>query len=181
MTCIAGIEVNGAIYMGGDSAAVGGWDITPSRLRKVFIKGDFVIGYTTSFRMGQLLQYHLVVRKQKDGEDDLRYMVVAFVEAVRECLKEGGFTKVSDEREAGGKFLVGYKGKLYCIESDFQVNSDRRGLMAVGVGSDYALGNLWAVRGLLPVERVKAALECAGNFSIGVCSPYYIECLESKE
>ena len=67
MTCIVGLEHDGKVYMGGDSAAVGGMDVYPSRIPKVFQAGRYLIGYTTSFRMGQLLQYGLdkIARKRK--------------------------------------------------------------------------------------------------------------------
>jgi len=39
----------------------------------------------------------------------------------RECFKEGGFATKEDEKEIGGNFLVGIQGRLFCIESDYQV------------------------------------------------------------
>jgi len=177
MTCIVGLEAEGKVFIGGDSAAARGWDIFPTRLRKVFKREKFLIGYTTSFRMGQLLQCKLTVREREEDEDDLNYLVVGFVEAVRDCLKTGGFTKVKDEKEEGGEFLVGYDGRLYRIESDFQVNSSRNGLMAAGSGEAYALGNLLATGHLAPRKRIVAALRAAARFSNGVCPPFYVEVL----
>lgn len=180
MTCIVGLESGGKVYMGGDSASASGWDISATRLKKVFKRNGFLIGYTTSFRMGQLLQHSLEVRLQKGDEDDLQYMVTVFIEAVRKCLKDGGFAKVENEREEGGLFLVGYRGTLYEVHSDFQVNSYRDGFAAVGCGDNFAFGNLWATEGLEPEDRIMKALEAAGHFSGGVCPPYYVECLEGE-
>ena len=104
MTCIVGVEHNRRVYMGGDSAAVAGWDISQTAERKVFMVGDFIIGYTTSFRMGQLLEYELRL-PEYDGPPNMGYMVTRFVPAVRACLKDGGFTKVENNREEGGLFL----------------------------------------------------------------------------
>lgn len=181
MTCIVGLEADGKVYMGCDSSSASGWDMTVTRLRKVFGRNDFLIGYTTSFRMGQLLEHQLAVELQKDNQEDLAYMITIFIEAVRQCLKDGGFTKVENAQEEGGTFLVGYGGILYCVQSDFQVNSNVYGLDAVGCGAKYALGSLWATRALSdPKERVLKALEAAGQFSNGVCAPYYVEYLEAK-
>ena len=60
MTCIIGLVADGRVYLGGDSAAVHGWTRRRTRLRKVFRKGPFLVGYTTSFRMGQLLEHQLL-------------------------------------------------------------------------------------------------------------------------
>jgi len=181
VTCIVGLEVDGKIYMGGDSASTSGWNTRVTRLRKVFRLNGFLIGYTTSFRMGQLLEHQLGVDLQKDDQEDLEYMITTFIEAVRKCLKDGGFAKVENEQETGGLFLVGYRGVVYCIEQDFQVNVSVDDLDAVGCGAHYALGSLRATRDSSnPEERVRKALEAAGYFSNGVCPPYYVECLEVK-
>lgn len=181
MTCIVGLEAGGKVYMGGDSASTSGWDINVTRLRKVFRQGDFLIGCTGSWRMAQLLQYSLVVRPQKDNEDDMQYMVTGFVEAIRTCLKEGGFAKVEDEKEEGGTFLVGFKGRVYTVENNFQVCSTSDAFTAIGCGDKYAMGNLWATKQGRPRERILAALEAAAHFSNGVCAPFYVEVLPGLE
>lgn len=174
LTCIVGLETETGIIIGGDSAAANGWDIHASRLKKVFKQGEFLIGYTSSFRMGQLLQYKLSVEQQKNEQSDLEYLATTFIDAVRECLKEGGFRTVENEQESGGQFLVGYKGKLYAVDSDFQVNSSVDGFMAVGCGASFALGSMWSNQNLSPKKRVKKALKAAGHFSNGVCGPYRV-------
>ena len=90
MTCIVGLVQKGTVYIGADSASVSGWTSRVTRLPKVFRRGPFLIGYTTSFRMGQLLEHALAVPPQGDESDDMRFMVTTFVESVRALLKERG-------------------------------------------------------------------------------------------
>lgn len=45
MTCIVGLAVNGKTYIGGDSAGVGGYDLTIRRDAKVFTNGEFAMGF----------------------------------------------------------------------------------------------------------------------------------------
>lgn len=52
MTCIIGFIKNKKVYIGGDSAGVGGSHVTIRRDSKVFKNGNFIMGYTSSFRMG---------------------------------------------------------------------------------------------------------------------------------
>lgn len=51
MTCIVGLEHNGRVYIGADSAGVSGWDLTVRADKKVFRNGSFLFGFTDSFRM----------------------------------------------------------------------------------------------------------------------------------
>jgi len=57
MTCIVGLVENGKVYIGGDSAGVAGLDITTRKDEKVFQKENMIFGFTSSFRMGQILRY----------------------------------------------------------------------------------------------------------------------------
>lgn len=179
MTCIVGLETENGVMIGSDSAAVtDGWGINASCLKKVFGHGEFLIGYTSSFRMGQLLQYKLSIKPQTNKQSNLEYLATMFIDSVRKCLKEGGFSKVENEQEEGGQFLVGYRKKLYRVDADFQVNSHIDSYMAIGCGACFALGSLWTSKDLPPEKRVRQALEAAGHFSSGVCEPYYISQIE---
>lgn len=96
MTCIVGLVDKGKVYIGGDSAGVNSfWDLTIRADSKVFINGPFIMGFTSSFRMGQLLRYKLKTpsRFKNDGtqKEIYEYMVTDFVDAVRQCLKDGGY------------------------------------------------------------------------------------------
>lgn len=176
MTCIVGLVHEGRVFIGGDSAAVGGWRTRPSAVSKVFVKGPFAIGYTSSFRMGQILEHYLEVPEQAPGTDDMAFMVRVFVEQVRQCLKERGFSKVENNQEEGGTFMVGYRGRLYLIWDDYQVSEYQDGIAACGSGEAYALAALHALRarGLSPETRVLSALDAAQYFNIGVRGPFMV-------
>ena len=172
MTCIVGIEQDGFVHIGGDSAGLSGWSLTVRADEKVFINEPFVMGFTSSFRMGQLLRYKLTVSGKPAEMDDVEYMSTWFVDAARQCLKTGGFATVENGREGGGSFLVGYNGRLYLIGSDFQVGRAADGYSAVGCGADIALGVLYATVGLDPPTRISLALSAAERFSGGVRGPF---------
>jgi hypothetical protein len=164
--------------MGGDSAAVSGMDIQVCSNPKIFKIRDFVIGYTSSFRMGQLLQYNLDLpeRSTESPGTDLEYLVAEFIPAVRKTLSIGGYTTIVNNNESGGVFLVAYKRKAYCVWHDFQIIRNDAGFVACGSGESYAIGAL-GVMDLLngnPVEAVRKALEVAGRFSAAVRPPYYV-------
>lgn len=179
MTCIVGLVHRGTVYIGGDSASVQGWTSRITRLPKVFRRGPFLIGYTTSFRMGQLLQFGLEPRVQAAGEDDMRFMVTEVAERVRLLLKERGVAKVESNAETGGQFLVGYRGRLFSMQQDFQVNEMADGYDAVGSGAEYALGAMRALSKSPPIPRLKRALEISAHFNMGVSGPFFVKKLPS--
>lgn len=170
MTCIVGLVDKGNVYIGGDSAGVAGLSLSIRADEKVFSNGPFLMGFTTSFRMGQLLRFKLDPPKQTVGTPDFKYMVTHFIDAVRSCFSDSGFGKV----DTGGTFLVGYNGKLYTVYDDFQVAIPGTPYAAVGCGSDLALGAMFASSKKKPEERITTALEAASTFSGGVAPPYTI-------
>ena len=176
MTCIVGVpQGGGRVVMGADSAGLCDWDLTVRADAKVFTRGPFLMGFTSSFRMGQLLKYRLDVPEHPEGMADLEYLSTAFVDAVRECLGDGGWRKKEHEREEGGTFLVGYRGRVYEVESDFQVGEPAAGYAACGCGARIALGALHALGVRVPpTERVRRALEAAEALSAGVRGPFVI-------
>jgi hypothetical protein len=182
VTCIVGLvdSAHGRIYMGGDSAGVGYYNLTVRRDPKVFRNGPYLLGFTSSFRMGQLLRFAFQPPTHPDGMDIERFMATTWVDAVRECLKAGGFARKNSDAEEGGTFLVGYRGRLFRIENDYQVGEALDGYDAVGCGADLALGALYA-SGLAQrnsAERVFWALEAAERGSAGVRGPFTLEVLE---
>lgn len=158
--------------MGGDSAGVSGLALTVRADEKVFASGEFIMGFTGSFRMGQLLRYSLAVAGKPEAMDDIEYMSTWFIDSVRACLKKGGYSRTYDGQESGGVFLVGYRGRLYVVYSDYQVGRPADGYSAVGCGEDIALGALYATRHQAPAERIETALDAAERFSGGVRGPF---------
>jgi hypothetical protein len=181
MTCIVGFVDGDTVWMGGDSAGVAGWDLTVRADAKVFRNGPMLFGFTTSFRMGQLLRYALRVPDHDPRVDLDKYMATTFVDAVRQCLKDNGWAEREREQERGGTFLVGYCGQLFCVESDYQVARPMDGYDAVGCGDQAARGALYATRHLSGRERAELALRAAERHSAGVRAPFVIDALGPAE
>lgn len=174
MTCIVGISNGTTVFLGGDSASVGGLDISRTLHPKVFKNGSYVMGYTTSFRMGQLLEFATLPEPTKpDCKNLYKFMITKFVPAIRTIFKDGGYLKVKESQENGGTFLVGLKGNLFIVDSDFQVQQKPEHFSACGCGDNVALGALFALRDTPPRDRLRIALEAAEAYSAGVRSPFH--------
>lgn len=112
--------------------------------------------------MGQLLRYAGTLPDPPKKMADLDgFMVTGFIDAVRTILTNGGYKQVKDGVEQGGTFLVGVRGRLYQVGSDFQVGRARAGYDACGSGYMVALGSLFSTRHLLPAKRISTALMAA--------------------
>jgi ATP-dependent protease HslVU (ClpYQ) peptidase subunit len=178
LTCIAAVTDGKTVWMGGDSAGIGGWELTVRADPKVFRVGELAIGITDSFRMGNLLRFRLAVPAIPDDGDLFEWASTAFIDAVRDCLKAGGHAERDKEREAGGTFLVGVRGRLFQVNTDYQVGEAADGYDAVGCGHAYAKGAMHALGPLSvtlsPTEKVRRALEAAERHSAGVRGPFTI-------
>jgi len=175
MTCIVGLVHDGVVYMGGDSAGVTGYDIATRADEKVFTNGDFIMGFTTSFRMGQILRYSFDPPEQSVKKDDMKYLVTDFIDNVRNAFSDAGFLSKDDGVEEGGTFLFGYKGSLYQVDSDFQIGRPLDKFAAIGCGGQIAMGAMYASKNNPdPITRITQALEAAEAFSAGVRRPFIV-------
>lgn len=178
MTCIVGLVDNGHVYIGADSAGVepGSMSLNTRADSKIIRNGEFLMGFTSSFRMGQLLAYVLKPPSVPPTGDTMAFMVAEFVEAVRTCLKDGGYAKKKDEEESGGQFLVAVRGRLFCVHGDYQVEETTCGYAACGCGDQIARGSLYTSVGqYTPEVRLKLALKAAAEHSAGVHPPFHVE------
>jgi len=183
MTCIVGVVENGTVWLGADSAGASAetGQVEIRSDEKVFVRGPYAMGFTTSFRMGDLLRYSVVLPIPTEDERDLRgFMVIRFIDAVRDALNKGGFATKKDQVESGGNFLVGIRGHLFEIANDYQVAEVACQFAAVGSGWQLALGALHA-GGSLPVkERIYKALEAAERFNAFVRRPFRIVSVDGR-
>jgi len=184
MTAIAAIvDDEGTVYMGGDSAGVSDLHVSVRKDPKVFKNGLFIMGFTSSFRMGQLLHYAFTPPEHPKNIGVDRYMNTIFIDAIRDCLIEGGYAEIKSNREHGGTFIVGYKGRIFEIADDFQVGFPATSYTAIGCGYELCLGSLHSTEKIKAdaKTRIKMALKAAEAFSGGVRGPFVIQSLKKEK
>jgi ATP-dependent protease HslVU (ClpYQ) peptidase subunit len=183
MTCIVGIREKNRIVIGADSLGSNGFTKTIRHDKKVFINNGMIFGFTSSFRMGQILEYSFVPPEQSRKENDFKYLVNTFIPALIETYSKKSYLRKSSDQAVGGEFLLGYKNKLYKIEGDFQVGIAADEFDACGCGENFALGSLHTTKhlklDLTSEERIKLAINAAAEYSSGVGGPIKIMTLES--
>lgn len=191
MTCIVAVVSDGTIHMAADSATTDGWG-TQDRLAtsKVFRSGDMLFGCSGSSRLAQILQYVFrPPRHVKDVEEDqvieretTAFLVTEVVPALRGALDHEDALVTRDNTAAllgNSSFLLGYRGHLYTVCSDFQVHENTDNFAATGSGSEVAVGALYASGHLAPRERLEQALEAACRYNAYCRPPYTFQTLEA--
>ena len=183
MTCVVGlvekIKDKKIVWMGADSA---GTNMQTLAIRtrldpKIYVNDEYIFGYTDSFRMGQILARSFLAPLIPEGMDNYTFMITHFVEEIRRCFKEGGYSKIENNEETGGEFMVGFRGTIYHIFSDYQVGINRENYDAIGCGEEFALGSFFSTDGFIknPKKRIITALKCAAYFSAAVKEPFFVE------
>lgn len=153
MTCIVGIRHATGVLLAGDSVGVnGGGSAQMRKDPKVFrLNRHVAIGYTSSFRMGQLLRFNLSLPAivdavgDKRSDDAFEWAVKEFVPACRTAFRDGGYGTVTPD--VGGFFLLAVRDRLFEIQSDYQVAEPVPSYVSTGSGEDIALGALHVLAG----------------------------------
>lgn len=176
MTCIVGL-VEEKVYIGADSLAMTGYVQQTMTATKVFRTKDCIIGYSGTVRMANMLQYGFVPPEHPADMGTDEYLATLFVDAIRSKLKEKGVAAKQNEQETTtGSMLVGYRGRLFKICSDYGLMEASSGFDAVGSGTEIALGAMHATKdmSLQPLKRIHLALEAASDLCHGVRGPFTI-------
>src|SRR3954469_20148546 len=189
MTAIIGlVDEHGNVHMGGDSAGTTNQgDQSVLLNQKVFSPEHgpwFLFGCCGTFRLAQVLQYAFVPPLPPGPKVSLEaFMATVFVESVKKLFRQTGLMHTDNTgAEVGHTFLVGYQGRVFKIEDNFQVLADARKYTATGTGESVALGALYATDGLAPPEqRIQLALSAAAHYNAMVREPFHVHSLPFRE
>jgi ATP-dependent protease HslVU (ClpYQ) peptidase subunit len=176
VTCIIGVVQHDVVYLGADSCVSNSSSQEITARSKVCAVGDFLVGASGYVRFNNILTYQFTPRAQEPGEDDEHYVVVAFADALRLRLKELGYVNTDEGQDTmtHNDALLAYHHQLYYLSTNFSVTTNRDNLFAIGSGSDFALGAMWAMRDVEVETRIRTALEISAHFAVGVAEPFVV-------
>lgn len=173
MSCVVGLLQNGKLYLGADGfATTEGGERRPIICNKIFTNNKYFIGFTGSVRHGQLLTPKNFTPPES---------IYDFADAAREIFVEKGAILTSEvgQQIHSSNLLIGYNGRLYELLIDFQLNEVFGSFTAIGSGSPYAMGSLFATKKWnSPEKRIMNALNAASEFDTSCGLPYQIEVVE---
>lgn len=183
MTCIVGIESKNSVWLGGDSAATGS-DGSQMLIadKKVFVNGNVAFGICGSPKIIDPLRYYDFSRIDKT-QDIREYVATSLVPQIKDAFKASGC--VVEHPEHGeifsGAVLFGVAGKLFRMESNFQLITDAFGFDSVGSGADIAIGSLHSTKkDSRARRRIMTALEASAIANAGVRPPFSIVSVKGR-
>lgn len=177
MTCIVAVKQNGIIYMGADSGC--GLDTGETFIletKKIIKKDNMLLGISGFPRVINLVQYGLIFPVD-ECDDPMEYLVRDFVPSFQKCLESYGFCRCEDGvlHVPDSRILIGYKGRLFQVEANFQVIETIDDFAAIGSGCQVALGSMYSSQMKEPQERLELALDSAERYDNMVSSPFNFE------
>ena len=168
MTAIAGIESEGRVLLGADSAVSWGDTIIACKNPKVWSHGGVVLGVAGDARACDVVRYHMTV-PPFDGICPSAWAARELAAAFRAAVKSTATSETSCD------MIVGVGGKLVGIDQDGGVIRFPDGYGAIGAGGPLALGALYATETamrLSPRQRIVTALEAAALYCPSVRGPW---------
>jgi ATP-dependent protease HslVU (ClpYQ) peptidase subunit len=140
VTCIVAMVDNNSIYMGADRGASDDDSIVSLSNPKVYIKGDWIFGFSGSLGTGQLMQC-ITLPIVKDTDDVFVIVRTTIVKLLKDAIDIYG----SESSDHTADFLIGCKGRL------FEMSTEDWGVVevdevAIGSGGAFALGSLYSTK-----------------------------------
>lgn len=170
MSTVIGIKHGKDVWIGSDSrGTTEDGCVRSGDCIKVFRNAEYLIGFIGTVRGGQILMPPFF-----DPPDQIEW----FPDALREHVADKGCMIVEDNHCQAQlcNFLIGHKGKLFEILSDFHMGMIKS-FTAIGSGSHFAYGSLQTTKlmGMKgPEERLMMALKTAAHFDVSTAKPFKI-------
>jgi hypothetical protein len=136
VTLIIAVKTSDGVIIQGDKNGFSGWgEVSRRHDAKVFIKGAWGIGFTTSYRMGQILRDKLTGDIAKGGMEAAAF---ALVEEARAELEKNHYSKLENNQAEGGTWIATEGSHIICIQDDYAYNVVADDYCCVGCGARYA-------------------------------------------
>lgn len=153
---------------------------------KVAESGRYLLGAAGDVRAINIL-HHVFVPPTPSftgGGPKLDHFITQrFIPSLRNCFEVNGYATPDNDTkehiaEHSSQILVVVNGMIYIIDGDYSWTSDKTGIYAIGTGSSYALGALYALTNGKEMTLTKArtainkALSIASKFDPYTGAPF---------
>jgi len=177
MTLIASyIDKDKTVWLCGDSIGCSENNKTTRADMKIFYKDGYVVGFTSSYRFGQIIRHYVklpaIPKKTRNHNH-----IIKIIELISEKLHDNHWGQELNNHRWGGQLIIGWPGNLYSIDTDFQYSQSVDPFLCVGSGSNYALGALSSLSSntiLKPEGLLLQAARTSSKFCATVGPPYHI-------
>lgn len=146
---------------------------------KVAQKGRYLLGAAGDVRAINILHHSFnppVPPFRNGGEHLDEFITTKFIPHLQVCFENTGYAMpdLAEDKthmaEHSSTILVAINGVIYIIDGDYSWTSDRTGIYAIGTGSSYALGAIFALSGGKTMTLQKA--KTIANKSLSITSKF---------
>ncbi|MCD0155828.1 hypothetical protein [Deinococcus sp. 6GRE01] len=179
MTVIAALAHDGQVFMASDNVATGNraYQVTNSKIHQ---NGPLLIGLSGSVVVSDIIEHGWTPPSRAHGESAERFLAWTVSRSLRTLLREQAHVSTDRDGEyVNLNALIGYEGRLYYLSTEFSVLSLTAPFEAIGCGSDYAMGVLYAYSRMdgaarpSPEEQLTRAVEAACQFDVHCAPPIH--------
>ena len=185
MSILVGLIRDKKCYIGADSIAVLGDSKRTNKDGKLFKLGNrMLVGFSGSYRAAQVVKHSIKLPSdRKINSDPFQFIMHDFIPTVRNVLSENEciYMGTEETERFAVSFIIGYKGRLFTVLSDFGVTEVDDSFTAIGCNHEYAIGAMKAYEkaGLLkknkPFDILRDVLDIVNDYSVYVKGPYLFD------
>lgn len=179
MTCVVALTDGQRIVVGADSAGSsfeGTGEIHTIAIPKIFRVNGYLLGFSGSWFVGQVVRHHVGWREPADEAADLQsFLLTQILPEINRALAQAGYDKTI---HGTWQVLVARAGQIFMLSSRLELLRTTTPYVAIGSGRFVAYGafHAWMQReGLGLEETVERVLEAVCQFVPGVREPFVIE------
>ena len=191
MSVVVAIKEDGKIYLGADSQVTKGGSRTTLKNKNNYkiwqVDGvdNCMMGHVGNVRDANIVRLMSGLVDDYDEYRDrinYRFVVKYIVPEIIKELKDAHFLKLDGDylEYLNSSFIFAYKDKLFCINTDATV-MEIDDYVAIGSGSQEALGSLLSTEGQNPKKRLVKAIKASAANDIYVDYPIILSDTEKCE
>lgn len=152
-------------------------DMLVCRDSKVAKRGEMLLGCAGEVRLLNLVQHVLEIPQRKTRMTDMRYLTGPFADALARCVRlRAPHIDATGSDKDGMEFalLLGYRGALYSMDSNYDIVRSVDDFDAIGTGAQVARGALYMAGTLAPRTALLRALTAAERYKSNVRRPFRV-------
>lgn len=148
MTLVIAYVDNDYSYMASDTLGANSVSSAIYQNKKIFCKGDMLIGGAGSYKALQLIEKQFEL-PASDGKSADEYMYGPFIDGLTAFLLEHNMLKLSDNliSSYSSSLMFIYQKEIYKFQADLALMQPVVNFATIGTGGDYAHGVLSALAG----------------------------------
>jgi len=172
MTTIVAVQLDDRVILGADNQTTSGIGrkYTPPQRVKISERGKYIIAGAGDVRACDIAQvlWNPPNPTATDRKNLYHFMLRKVIPSLKDALKYHEYKVDPNDSEAGFLLLVAIEGQVFEIADDYSVTMSNHGIYAIGTGSSYAIGALFAKATIIE------ALEIAAMNDIYTSGPFMI-------